>query len=134
VGEEATHAGVPLRRVRAVEGAGRLFSTPSRPTLRAAACGGRPRAGSDTTVTGEPASPIPLRRTLTSMAIPTFTQRGFWARIVVFGGSLLLYAWVVRLMTREHSTAGIVLFSLLALFSVAGLIVTLMRRPSRRPG
>jgi hypothetical protein len=112
---------------------GRSFSTNSRPALRAAACGGRPRAGSDTTVTGEPASPIPLRRTLTSMAIPTFTHRGFWARIVVFGGSLLLYAWVVRLMTREHSTAGIALFSLLALFSVAGLIVTLMRRPSRRP-
>jgi hypothetical protein len=111
----------------------RTFSTNSRPALRAAACGGRPRAGSDTTATGEPASPIPLRRTLTSMAIPTFTHRGFWARIVVFGGSLLLYAWVVRLMTREHSTAGIALFSLLALFSVAGLIVTLMRRPSRRP-
>jgi hypothetical protein len=51
------HAGVPLRRVRAVEEAGRLFSTPSRPALRAAACGGRPRAGSDTTVTREPASP-----------------------------------------------------------------------------
>jgi hypothetical protein len=34
---------VPLRRVRAVEGVGRLFSTPSRPALRAAACGGRPR-------------------------------------------------------------------------------------------
>jgi hypothetical protein len=33
------------------------FSTTSRPALRAAACGGRPRAGSDTTVTGEPASP-----------------------------------------------------------------------------
>jgi hypothetical protein len=29
----------------------------SRPALRAAACGGRPRAGSDTTVTREPASP-----------------------------------------------------------------------------
>ena len=54
------------------------------------------------------------------MAIPTFAQRGFWARIVVFGGSLLLYAWVVRLMTREHSTAGIVLFSLLALSASPG--------------
>ena len=73
------------------------------------------------------------RQLLERTAQRMFTQRGFWARIVVFGGSLLLYAWVVRLMTREHSTAGIVLFSLLALFSVAGLIVTLMRRPSRRP-
>jgi hypothetical protein len=35
----------------------RTFSTPSRPALRAAACGGRPRAGSDTTATGRPASP-----------------------------------------------------------------------------
>src|SRR5215216_5343900 len=40
---DAKHAGVPLRRVRAVEELGRLFSTPSRPDLRAAACGGRPR-------------------------------------------------------------------------------------------
>jgi hypothetical protein len=30
---------------------------PSRPALRAAASGGRPRAGSDTMVTREPASP-----------------------------------------------------------------------------
>ena len=29
----------------------RSFSTNSRPALRAAACGGRPRAGSDTTAT-----------------------------------------------------------------------------------
>ena len=29
----------------------------SRPALRAAACGGRPRAGSDATVTGEPTAP-----------------------------------------------------------------------------
>jgi hypothetical protein len=33
----------------------RSFSTNSRPALRAAACGGRPRAGDDATVTGEPA-------------------------------------------------------------------------------
>jgi hypothetical protein len=41
-GTRAKHAGVPLRRVRAVEGAGRRFSTPSRPALRAAS--GRPPA------------------------------------------------------------------------------------------
>jgi hypothetical protein len=35
--EKQQHAGVPLRRVRGVEGAGRLFSTPSRPALRAPA-------------------------------------------------------------------------------------------------
>jgi hypothetical protein len=35
----------------------RSFSTNSRPALRAAACGGRPRAGSDTMVTGIPTNP-----------------------------------------------------------------------------
>jgi len=35
----------------------RTFSTSSRPALRAAACGGRPRAGNDMTVTERPASP-----------------------------------------------------------------------------
>src|SRR5215211_271178 len=35
----------------------RSFSTTSRPALRAAAYGGRPRAGNDTTVTQRPASP-----------------------------------------------------------------------------
>jgi len=32
----------------------RSFSTNSRPALRAAACGGRPRAGNTTTATGAP--------------------------------------------------------------------------------
>ena len=36
----------------------RTFSTNSRPALRAAASGGRPRAGNDPTVTGEPALPF----------------------------------------------------------------------------
>jgi hypothetical protein len=35
----------------------RTFSSTSRPALRAAACGGRPRAGNDTTEIGEPAPP-----------------------------------------------------------------------------
>jgi hypothetical protein len=42
---------------RTVELVVTTFSTTSRPALRAAACGGRPRAGNDTTGTGEPASP-----------------------------------------------------------------------------
>jgi hypothetical protein len=50
--EGAPACSVPLRCVRAVEGAGRLFSTPSRPALRVAASGGRPRAGNDTPATG----------------------------------------------------------------------------------
>ena len=44
------------------------------------------------------------------MAILALTRRGFWIRIVVFAASLLLYTWIVRLMTREHSIAGIVVF------------------------
>jgi hypothetical protein len=66
------------------------------------------------------------------MATPVLTHRGFWTRIVVFAASLLLYAWIVRLMTREQSIVGIVLFSLLILFSAAGLIATVVRRPPRR--
>jgi len=38
------HASVPLRRSRSFECLVRSFSTNSRPALRAAACGGRPRA------------------------------------------------------------------------------------------
>ena len=41
-----------------------------------------------------------------SMAIPALTHRSFWTRLVVFGVSVLLYAWVVRLMTQEHSIIG----------------------------
>jgi hypothetical protein len=63
------------------------------------------------------------------MGIPALTHRGFWTRLVVFGASLLLYAWVVRLMTREHSIVGISLFAFMALFSIAGLIATIIRRP-----
>jgi hypothetical protein len=43
------------------------FSTSSRPALRAATSGGRPPAGSDTTVAGEPAPP--------SMAVVPITSR-----------------------------------------------------------
>jgi hypothetical protein len=67
------------------------------------------------------------------MAIPALTRRGFWTRIVVFGASLLVYAWGLRLMAREHSIAGLAIFSLLVLFSGAGLIATVTRRPTRRP-
>jgi hypothetical protein len=35
----------------------RTFSTNFKAGLRAAACGGRPRAGNEATATGEPASP-----------------------------------------------------------------------------
>jgi hypothetical protein len=48
---------VLLRRVRAGEVRVRSFSTNSRPALRAATSGGLPRAGNDTTVTGQRTSP-----------------------------------------------------------------------------
>jgi len=67
------------------------------------------------------------------MAIPTFTQRGFWTRIVVFGASLLVYGWGFSLMARAQTIAGIAIFSLLILFSGAGLVATVTRRPSRPP-
>jgi hypothetical protein len=51
--DQERHAGVPLRRVRASVVRVRSFSTNSRPALRAAASGGRPRAGNDTTGTEE---------------------------------------------------------------------------------
>jgi hypothetical protein len=66
------------------------------------------------------------------MAIPAITHRGFWTRIVVFGASLFIYAWGLRLMAREHGILGIAIFSLLILFSGAGLIATVMHRPPRR--
>jgi predicted cation transporter len=69
------------------------------------------------------------------MAIPAFTHRGYWTRVVVFGAGLLVYAWGLRLMAQEHSVVGVLgiaVFSLLILFSGAGLIATVMRRPPRR--
>jgi hypothetical protein len=69
------------------------------------------------------------------MAIPAITHRGFWTRIVVFGASLLVYAWGVRLMARGHSIVGILgvaVFSLLMVFSGGGLIATPTSRSPRR--
>ena len=65
------------------------------------------------------------------MATPPFTPRGFWTRIVVFGASLLVYGWGFRVMARAHALAGIAIFALLILFSGAGLVATVTRRPSR---
>jgi hypothetical protein len=67
------------------------------------------------------------------MTLPAFTPRGFWIRMAVFSGSLLVYLWGMLIVSREDSLAGVVLLSLLALLSLARLIVTVTRRPSRRP-
>jgi hypothetical protein len=57
----------------------RTFSTGSRPALRAAACGGRPRAGNDAAATGELASPshqmIPLRRQRIALPTPSIPSQ-----------------------------------------------------------
>jgi hypothetical protein len=82
--QDAKHASVPLRRVRAGELRVRTFSTNSRPALRAAACGGRPRAGSDTTVTGQLALPSMPRGTAVdrarAMRAALAEPRRTWAR------------------------------------------------------
>jgi hypothetical protein len=59
---------VPLRRVRAVEGLGRLFLY----TLKAGPAGGRlppSGPGSDTTITGAPGSPFTPRKPEQSRAM-----------------------------------------------------------------
>jgi hypothetical protein len=122
---------IPLRRVRAGEVCCEEFLY----ILKAGPAGGlRPPSGPAATRRSPGNRPHPSLPggTLTSMATPALTHRGFWTRIVVFTASLLLYAWIVRLMTREQSIAGIVLFYLLILLSGAGLIATVVCRPHRR--
>jgi FtsH-binding integral membrane protein len=70
------------------------------------------------------------------MTLPAVTPRGFWIRIVVFGGSLVVYLWGAMTISREHSLAGVALLSFLSfltILSLTQLIVTVMRQPSRRP-
>ena len=66
------------------------------------------------------------------MDLPALTPRGFWIRMVVFSGTLVGYVSVAVIMAREHSLAGVVLFAVLALFSLAGLGATFWRRSLRR--
>jgi tryptophan-rich sensory protein len=66
------------------------------------------------------------------MDLPALTRRGFWTRVVLFSVTLVAYVSIAILMAREHSLAGVVLFVLLALFSLTGLAATFWRRSSRR--
>jgi hypothetical protein len=50
----------------------------------------------------------------------------------VFGAALLVFAWAVLIMLREHSTIGVVLLSLLALLNLTRLVLTIKRRPRSR--
>jgi hypothetical protein len=63
------------------------------------------------------------------MTLPPLTPRGFWTRIAVFGAALVVFAWAVLVMLREHSTLGVVLLSLLALLNLTRLVLTIKRRP-----
>ena len=92
---------------------------------------GRPCGPTGSTATAGP--PHALPEYARAMTLPAFTPRGFWTRGVVLAALLLAYLWVVLVMLREHSMVGLVFLSLLALFSLIQLIVTIMRRPSRRP-
>jgi hypothetical protein len=65
------------------------------------------------------------------MTVPALTPRGFWMRVFVFGASLIVYLWAARIVLPEYGYIGIVPFFLLILLSLAGLIATVARRPSR---
>jgi hypothetical protein len=66
------------------------------------------------------------------MDLPALTPRGFWIRVIVISGTLAVFVLAAPIMAREHSPAGIVLFAILALFSLAQLATTFWRRSPRR--
>jgi hypothetical protein len=63
---------------------------------------------------------------------PALTPRGFWIRVIVISATLAVFVFAALIMAREHSSAGIVLFAILALFSLAQLVATFWRRSPRR--
>jgi hypothetical protein len=101
----AKQPSVPLRRVRTVRFVVRSFSTNSRPALRAAACGGRPRAGSTTTGTRVPG--LTCATVDPKAADASFSPRPAHTRILVatpLMGPHSLEA-IPRSAIPEHSTA-----------------------------
>jgi hypothetical protein len=66
------------------------------------------------------------------MDLPALTPRGFWIRGIAVSANLAVFVYAARIMAREHSPAGIVLFAILALFSLAQLAATFWRRSPRR--
>jgi hypothetical protein len=66
------------------------------------------------------------------MDLQALTPRGFWIRVVVFSVTLVAYVSAAVIMARENSLAGVVLFAVLALFSLTGLAATFWRRSPRR--
>jgi hypothetical protein len=53
------------------------------------------------------------------MDLPALMPRGFWIRVIVISATLAVFVFAALVMAREHSPAGIVLFAILALFSLA---------------
>jgi FtsH-binding integral membrane protein len=66
------------------------------------------------------------------MDLPALMPRGFWIRVIVISATLAVFVFAALVMAREHSPAGIVLFAILALFSLARLGATLWRRSPRQ--
>ena len=60
------------------------------------------------------------------------TRRGFWIRVIASSATLAVFVLAAVVMAREHSSAGIVLFAILALFSLVQLAATFWRRSPRR--
>jgi hypothetical protein len=82
----------------------RSFSTSSRPALRTAACGGRPRAGNDTTAPGEPASPY-----LAAVFISNLPESISSTAGLVTGGwpkTRVLWMWVAIALVSGLAFAG----------------------------
>jgi FtsH-binding integral membrane protein len=66
------------------------------------------------------------------MDLPALTPRGFWIRVIVISATLAVFVFAALMMARVHSPAGIFLFAILALFSLAQLGATFWRRSPRR--
>lgn len=66
------------------------------------------------------------------MDLPALTPRGFWIRVIVISATLAVFVFAALIMAREHSPAGIVLFAILTLFSLAQLVATFWRGSPRR--
>jgi hypothetical protein len=67
------------------------------------------------------------------VTLPPLTPRGFWTRVITLRASLVAYLWANADQDQEHSLIGVALLRFLILLSLAELIVTVVRRPLRRP-
>jgi len=66
------------------------------------------------------------------MDLPALTPRGSWTRVIVISATLAVFVLAAPSMARGHSPAGIVLFAILAVFSLTRLAATCARRSPQR--